>query len=106
MAGRTLIGFSPATAEAEKGLKSVLYSEVYRSEAVMRPVRESEAVVERLFSAYMDSKDMPGRWGEAVRLAATESDRARIVADFIAGMTDPYALDEYQRLFDARPDFR
>lgn len=106
MAGRTFIGFSPAMAEAEKGLKSVLYSEVYRSEAVMRPVRESEAVVERLFSAYMDSKDMPGRWGEAVGLAATESDRARIVADFIAGMTDPYALDEYQRLFDARPDFR
>ncbi|RYE35769.1 MAG: deoxyguanosinetriphosphate triphosphohydrolase, partial [Hyphomicrobiales bacterium] len=32
--------------------------------------------------------------------------RARIVADFIAGMTDPYALDEHQRLFDARPEFR
>jgi len=105
-AGRTLIGFSSATADAEKGLKAVLYSEVYRSEAVMRPVRESEAVVERLFAAYMDRMDMPGRWGEAARTAPSDSARARIVADFIAGMTDPYALDEHQRLFDARPDFR
>jgi dGTPase len=36
----------------------------------------------------------------------TAGRRARIVADFIAGMTDPYALDEHQRLFDARPEFR
>lgn len=106
VAGRTLIAFSPTIAEAEKGLKSVLYKRVYRDEAVMRPVRESEAVVERLFAAYMDSADMPGRWGEAAGMAADNSARARIVADFIAGMTDPYALDEYQRLFDARPEFR
>jgi len=69
------------------------------------PVRESEAVVERLFAAYMSDADMPGRWGDAGR-AVQGTDRARIVADFIAGMTDPYALDEHQRLFDARPDFR
>ena len=106
MAGRPLIAFSPATAEAEKGLKGVLYKRVYRDEAVMRPVRESEAVVERLFAAYMESADMPGRWGEAAAAAGDATLRARIIADFIAGMTDPYALDEHQRLFDARPEFR
>lgn len=106
MAGKTLISFSPPTAEAEKGLKGVLYKRVYRDEAVMRPVRESEAVVERLFAAYMESADMPGRWGDAACAASDTSARARIVADFIAGMTDPYALDEHQRLFDARPEFR
>ena len=106
MAGHTLIAFSPDTAVAEKGLKAVLFKRVYRDEAVMRPVRESEALVERLFAAYMDSADMPGRWGEAARAAADPSALARIVADFIAGMTDPYAQDEYQRLFDARPEFR
>lgn len=105
LAGRSLITFSPATAEAEKGLKAFLFSRVYRHEAVMVPVRESEAVVERLFGRYMQDADMPGRWGEAGR-AAEGTERARIVADFIAGMTDPYALDEHQRLFDARPDFR
>ena len=104
-AGRALVGFSPAAAAAEKGLKAFLFGRVYRHEAVMAPVRESEAVVERLFARYMADPDMPGRWGEAGRAAAGAA-RARIVADFIAGMTDPYALDEYERLFDARPDFR
>ena len=104
-AGRALVSFSPDTATAEKGLKAFLFARVYRHEAVMVPVRESEAVVERLFAAYMQTADMPGRWGEAGK-AASGADRARIVADFIAGMTDPYALDEHQRLFDARPDFR
>lgn len=106
MMERTLIAFSPAVAEAEKGLKAVLYKRVYRNEAVMRPVRESEAVIERLFATYMETANMPGRWGEAAKSATDPTMRARIVADFIAGMTDPYALDEHQRLFDARPEFR
>ena len=105
LAGQPLVTFSDETAANEKGLKSFLFSRVYRHEAVMVPVRESEAVVERLFASYMASPDMPGRWGEAGR-AVDGVARARIVADFIAGMTDPYALDEYQRLFDARPEFR
>lgn len=105
LAGRTLVQFSPAMATDEKALKSFLFARVYRHEDVMVPVRESEAVVERLFAAYMSDADMPGRWGDAGR-AVQGTDLARIVADFIAGMTDPYALDEHQRLFDARPDFR
>ena len=105
MAGRTLVTFTPETTLAERGLKAFLFERVYRHEAVMVPVRESEAVTERLFTAYMQTADMQGRWGEAGR-AVEGSKRARIVADFIAGMTDPYALDEYARLFDARPEFR
>ena len=38
--------------------------------------------------------------------AASDLALARVVADFTAGMTDPYALDEHARLFDARPEFR
>ncbi len=104
-AGKTLVSFSAPTAAAEAELKAFLFARVYRHEAVMVPVRESEAVVERLFATYMADDRMPGRWGEAGRVA-TGSNRARIVADFIAGMTDAYALDEHQRLFDARPEFR
>jgi dGTPase len=105
LSGKPLVTFSPATAADEKDLKRFLFDRVYRHEAVMVPVRESEAVVERLFERFMDTADMPGRWGESGR-AVTGADRARIVADYIAGMTDPYALDQHQRLFDARPDFR
>lgn len=105
-AGQPLVGFSPTMAADEQGLKRFLFSRVYRHPEVMQPVRESEAVVEQLFAHYMQTADLPGRWGEAARNASAEVGRARVVADFIAGMTDPYALDEYQRLFDARPDFR
>jgi dGTPase len=69
-------------------------------------VRRSEAVVAALFDRYLETADMPGRWREAALDAPDLASRARIVADFIAGMTDPYALDEYARLFDARVEFR
>ena len=105
LAGETLIRFSAKTAEAELELKAFLFERVYRNEIVMAPVRQSEIVVGALFDRYLDDPDMPGRWRTSA-LAADDAGRARIVADFIAGMTDPYALGEYQRLFDARPDFR
>jgi dGTPase len=105
-AGRALVAFSPPMAEAERGLKAFLFKHVYRSEAVMAPVRVSEAVIAALFDRYMETADLPGHWGEAVAAATGFAERSRIIADFIAGMTDPYALDEYARLFDARVEFR
>lgn len=105
-AGRTLIGFSRGMAESERGLKQFLFARVYRHDSVMLPVRQSEVVIAALFDRYGDTLDLPGRWGAAVANAPSAGARARIIADFIAGMTDPYALDEYARLFDDRPDFR
>jgi dGTPase len=105
-AGRTLIAFSPATASAELGLKAFLFARVYRHASVMLHVEKGEAVVSALFDRYMHSRDLPGRWGDAALAARDEQELARIVADFIAGMTDPYALDEHERLFGNRPDFR
>jgi dGTPase len=100
--GRTLIHLSPQAAEAEKGLKEFMYQRVYRSEAVMAPVRRSEQLVAELFDRYLAGGDLPGRWGEAVRGATDPAARARTIADFIAGMTDPYAEAEHARLFDAK----
>ncbi len=99
-AGRTLIRFSATTATAERALKAFLFERVYRSELVMAPVRRSEALVAALFDRYLASGDMPGRWGRAAAAAASDAARARVVADFIAGMTDPYAEAEHARLFD------
>lgn len=99
-AGRTLIRFSDGVAAAEKGLKQFLFDRVYRSEAVMAPVRRSESLVSALFDRYLATADMPGRWGMAARDTADPAAKARIVCDFIAGMTDPYAEAEYARLFD------
>ncbi len=105
-AGRTLVSFSPETAEAERGLKRFLFDRVYRHESVMVPVREGEAIVGSLFDRYVATRDLPGRWGIAASIESSPDALARIAADFIAGMTDPYAIDEYARLFDARPEFR
>jgi dGTPase len=97
--GRTLVTFSPAMAEAEQGLKTFLFDRVYRHETVMAPVRQSEIVVTELFQSYMANRDLPGRWGVSA-MSADEPALARTISDFIAGMTDPYAMEEHARLFD------
>jgi dGTPase len=101
-AGRTLIHFSEETTDAERRLKSFMFERVYRSNAVMDPVRRSEALVAELFDRYLATGDMPTRWAAAASAAQSDAERARIVADFIAGMTDPYAEAEHARLFDGR----
>lgn len=101
-AGRTLIRFSDAFAAGEKALKAFMFQKVYRSEEVMGPVRQSERLVGELFDAYMDGAEMPGRWAEAYRRSNGDSGRARIVCDFVAGMTDPYAEEQHAALFDAK----
>jgi dGTPase len=68
----------------------------------MAPVRRSQHLVAELFDHYFATSDMPNRWGEAARVAETAAARARIVADFVAGMTDPYAEAEHARLFDGK----
>jgi dGTPase len=100
-AGHTLVGFSPAVAEAERGLKAFLFEHVYRSEPVMEPVRRSQTVVAELFDHYFEHMDLPSRWGDSARAAIDLSSRARIIADFIAGMTDPYAIEQHTRLMAA-----
>ena len=91
-----------ALAEAERGLKAFMFENVYRSEQVMAPVRRSQEVVSALFDAYMRGTAMPGRWAEAWRRSKDEAGRARVVCDFVAGMTDPYAIEQQAALFDAK----
>jgi len=82
------------------GLKKFLFDRVYRAPRVMRVMHKAEAVVAALFERYMSSPaDLPGGRGEAA-LGLDPAGRARRIADFIAGMTDRFALAEYARLFD------
>ncbi len=103
-AGETMVTFSPDLAAREKELKTFLYKNMYRAGEVLRVRGDAERVVEELFDAYFaDPCLMPEGWREGLD-RATDRVKARDVADFLAGMTDTYALKEHRRLFDHTPD--
>ncbi len=103
-ATETMVVFSPEMATAEKELKRFLYANLYRNEAVMKVRADVECVVAELFDAYYaDPRQMPEGWREGLD-RAEDRIKARSVADFLAGMTDTYALKEHQRLFDRTPE--
>jgi dGTPase len=103
-AGETMVTFSPGLAAEEKELKAFLYKNMYRADDVMRVRADAERVVLELFDAYFaDPRKMPEGWREGLD-RATDRIKARDVADFLAGMTDTYALKEHRRLFDHTPD--
>jgi len=103
-AGETMVTFSPELAAEEKELKSFLYANIYRAPSVMSVRGQAERVVAELFDAYFaDPRLMPEGWREGLD-RAEDRIKARDVADFLAGMTDTYALKEHRRLFDRTPD--
>jgi dGTPase len=98
-----VIGFSPAFAAADVEIKETLGKDVYRHRRVMDVMEQAEGVVRRLFARYLDDPlALPPEWRPPA--GADDMARARRVADFIAGMTDRFALGEYSRLFDEKPD--
>jgi dGTPase len=98
--------FSPAMAEADRAIKGFLYPRMYRHDRIMRIMGDAERVVCALFARYVERPDdMPPEWAQMVE-AEDEAARLRRIADFIAGMTDRYALGEHTRLFDSTPELR
>ena len=105
-AGAPLVAFSPAMAEADRAIKGFLYPRMYRHDRVMRVMGEAEDVVCELFGHYQGHPgDLPAEWREGLD-RADDTVRARRIADFIAGMTDRYALIDHARHFDSTPDLR
>ena len=103
-AGEPMVRFSAAMRTSEQELKAFLYANLYRHPDVMRVRTGAEQIVRELFDAYFaDPRAMPEGWREGLD-RAEDRIKARSVADFIAGMTDTYAIKEHQRLFDRTPD--
>jgi dGTPase len=103
-AGRPMVAFSPAMTAAEKELKAFLYGRLYRHPAVMAVREGADQIVRDLYTRYFERPaDLPDGHGEEATVCS-EAERARYVADFIAGMTDTYAIKEHRRLFDRTPD--
>jgi len=101
---RLLVGFSDDTQELNHGLKTFLREHVYKHYKVRRMTSKARRVVSSLFDAFFaDPSLMPDEHRQTgLRLEAAQglTGRARVVADYIAGMTDRYAILEHRRLFD------
>jgi dGTPase len=105
-AGQPVSGFSPEMAEADRAIKGFLYPRMYRHQRIMRIMGDAERLVCGLFAHYLERPDdMPAEWAQ-IPDGGDEAARLRHIADFIAGMTDRYALTEHARLFDSTPELR
>jgi len=91
----TLAAFSSGVREQQRELKKFLHTNLYRHYRVMRMSTKARRIITELFQAFMsDSRLLPPQFQRQA-----ETDQARTVADYVAGMTDRYAIKEYRRLF-------
>ncbi|HEX3836498.1 MAG TPA: deoxyguanosinetriphosphate triphosphohydrolase [Steroidobacteraceae bacterium] len=101
---KPLVAFSPDVAREQLKLKQFLNERVYRHYKVLRMTSKARLVVTHLFDTFLDDPTlMPTEHQEAATVLEREHGmpgRARAVADYIAGMTDRYAILEHRRLFD------
>ncbi len=95
--GKPVITFSDEMAQKNRILKDYLYENFYRHYRVSRMAAKAEHMLEELFNAYLGN---PRILPSEVRNRMASEPPARVVCDYIAGMTDRFALQEYQRLFD------
>lgn len=104
--GGTLVSFSSQIEADNRALKAFLFERMYRHYRVNRMTSKARRVVSDLFALYVDEPEcLPEEW----RPGAEQLDRtrrARHVADYIAGMTDRFALDEHRRLYDVYEENR
>jgi dGTPase len=105
--GEALIAFPPDVAREEAEIKSFLKRRMYRHPRVMRVMGDAERIVSDLFARYQSAPGaLPADWLPDAAGQETETGHARRIGNFIAGMTDRFALTEHQRLFDSTPDLR
>jgi dGTPase len=101
-----VVSFSPLIAEADGAIKAFLFPKLYRHPRLLAVRQDAEAIVRDLFSRlFAEPALLPADWREGLEGAA-EPKLARRVADYIAGMTDRYAILEHRRLFATTPDLR
>jgi dGTPase len=96
-----LVGFSKSVRRMNGEMKKYLFQHMYSHYRVARMASKAERVIQGIFRAYMERPQMlPDSPRIMCQSASDEEAKARIIADYIAGMTDRYALEEWDRLFD------
>jgi len=92
-----VVGFSEDMYRRNRELKDFLFNNLYRHYRVVRMANKAETIVSDLFKAYHST---PAMLPESVRRQAQNQELERVICDYIAGMTDRFAIDEHKRLFD------
>ena len=101
-AGHQLSGFSPSFAVQARGLKEFMYAKLYYHSDQVAAAKRAHEVVAKLFEAYaQDASLMPEEW--KANLPAENPQRARMIADFIAGMSDRFAIERCAAIYGERP---
>jgi dGTPase len=97
-ADRAMLAFSAPMEAAQKEIKEFLFARMYRHAAILPVWKNAGKIVRGLFDLYMEKPSAMGaEWAEAAKGC---NDRARLVADYIAGMTDRYALAQAKKWLD------
>jgi dGTPase len=105
-AAAAVIAWSPAAAAVDAAIKAFLFTNMYRHPRVARIMGDAETVVHDLVHHFAARPaDLPAEWSHGLA-AVDDAGRMRRIADFIAGMTDRYALTEHARFFDSTPELR
>ncbi|MDH0613406.1 MULTISPECIES: deoxyguanosinetriphosphate triphosphohydrolase [unclassified Agrobacterium] len=103
----TVATFSAEMAETDRQIKKLLFAHIYRHPEIMRIRAGATKIVTDLFHRYMETPaEMQSHyWVDSISGMSVAA-KARHVGDYLAGMTDSYALRAHQRLFDHTPDLR
>jgi dGTPase len=106
-AGLTFAQFSDEMAVTDRAIKALLFSKIYRHPEIMRIRANAARIVTDLFHAFMDNpaEMRSHHWYDKIQ-SLPEPAKARQVGDYLAGMTDTFAIATHNRLFDRTPDLR
>ena len=103
LASGPMAGFSEEMAGEERALKAFMYKTLYLHPEQVATAQKARAVIARLFAAYREAPEhLPDSWRAG--LPSEEPARSRHIADFMAGMTDKYAMEAHAKLFGERPE--
>jgi len=98
-APRMLVSFSDEVADKHRELKTHLYKNMYNHFRVNRMKNKARRILEALFKAYQEDPTLlPSHFQNRIQKEGKE----RVICDYVAGMTDRFAIDEYLKLFDPR----
>jgi dGTPase len=96
-AGQTLIGFSDAMQADERALKIFMYAKLYHHPRQLAVAAQAHSIIAGLYAAYADDpRALPDGWRDAAMAAGDGDARAHQIGDYIAGMTDRYAIARYR----------